>query len=226
MSNTLVLCQPSENNVNWQFSIKWEDIPLSEIPLLDTRIQVLDGRANVFFLFYKSELSEEVLLKAEGNINEGRILLNEWDKEINHLNGSFTVKDKKLNIGPLKGELGTAPFDAQAEMDLVVPYPFQVNVKAEGVLLEEISSFFPFLKDYSAFKLPAEAQFDVKGFLPNGPFEIMTIFQEAALYSVLMNSVEMSLVWFDNQIILKNFSASLNEGKISGEGEIILNQKE
>ena len=142
----LALCQPASNPINWQFSIKWEDVPLSEIPLLDTKIQILDGRANVLFLFYKSELSEEILLKAEGDVNNGKILLNEWDKEINQLSGSFTVKDKKLNIGPLTGKLGTAPFDAQAEMDLIPPYPFQVNVKAKGVLFEEISSFFPFLK--------------------------------------------------------------------------------
>ncbi len=221
----LVLCQPSENPVNWQFSIKWEDVPLTEIPLSDTKIEILDGYANGSFLFYKSDSSDEVLLDAEGNIEKGKIYLQKWDKEISEISGNFVIKDRKLKINPLTGQLKNTPFNAQATIDLIFPYSFDVNVKAKGVILEEISSFLPFLKDYSAFKLPAEAQFDVKGFLPNGPFEIMALFQEVALYSVLMNNVKISFVWLDNKVILKNFNANLDEGKISGEGEIILNQK-
>ncbi|MDD5454279.1 MAG: hypothetical protein PHW62_02110 [Candidatus Ratteibacteria bacterium] len=221
----LILCQNVFNNIDWQFSIKWEDIPLSEIPLLDTNIQILDGRADVFFAFSKFELSDEVSLKAEGNITNGKILLNKWNEEISQLNGSFTIEDKKLNIAPLTGRMDAAPFAARAEMDLVPPYFFQANVNAESVLLEEISSFLPFLKDYTAFKLPAEAQFDIKGSLREGPLELTTIFQEVALYSVLLSNVEISFNWLDNKLILKNFYANLGEGRISGEGKLILNQK-
>jgi hypothetical protein len=224
-TSALALCQPPENPVNWQFSIKWEDVPLSEIPLQDTRIKILDGYTNMSFLFYKSDSSDEVLLSAEGNINEGRIYLQEWDKEISQINGNFIVKDKKLKVISLTGNLKDAPFSAQATIDLASPYLFDANVKAKGVILEEISSFLPFLKDYSMFKSPAEAQFNAKGVLPAGPIEIMAIFQEMALYSVLMNDMKISFVWQNNEIILKNFSANLDEGKISGEGEIIINQK-
>jgi hypothetical protein len=211
--------------MDWQFSLKWEDFPLSEIPLVDTKILVLDGRANISFLFYQTESSDEVLLKAEGNMQEGRIYLKQWDEEISRINGTFTIKDKKLNIDSLRGELHAAPFEARAQMELVPPYPFSASLNAKGVLLEEISPFFPFLKDYNAFKLPAEAQLDAKGSLADSPFEITAFFQEAALYSLLMKNVEMSFIWYDNQLILKNFYANLDEGKISGEGEIILNRK-
>ncbi len=221
---SLALCQNNSNTIDWQFSIKWQDIPLSEIPFSDTRLTILDGRANVFLTFYKPKLSDKVLLTAEGNIYNGKIILNEWDKEITTLNGNFNIKDKKLNIAPLTGNLGSAPFDAQAEMDLTSPYPFQANIKAKGILLEEISSFLPFFKNYDTLKIPAEAQFDVKGSLQGGPVGIKTTFQEAALYSVLLNNVEISFVWRDNKLILKNLYANLDEGRISGEGELILNQ--
>lgn len=224
-TTTFALCQTPENPINWQFSIKWEDVPLSEIPLIDTKIEILDGHANVSLIFYNSEFSDEVFLSAEGNIDKGKIYLQKWDEEISQISGNFIVKDKNLQISLLTGKLKDAPFDAQATISLISPYPFDASVKAKGVILEEISSFFPFLKDYNTFKSPADAQFNAKGILPVGPIEIMAIFKEVALYSVLISNVEISFVWLDNKIILKNFSANLDEGKISGEGEIILNQK-
>ena len=40
-----------------------------------------------------------------------------------------------------------------------------------------------------------------------------------------MNNVEISFIWDGNKVIVRNFSANLDEGKISGEGEIFLNTK-
>lgn len=222
---TLILCQNTQNPLNWQFSIKWEDVLLSEIPLVDTEIQILDGHANALFLFYKSGNCDEVLLKAEGLIENGKIHLNKWNENISQINGNFAIKDNKLYIGPLTGTLNTVPFDAQAEMDLVSPYPFCANISAKSVFIEEISSFVPFLKDYIAFKSPAEARFDIQGDLLKGPFAIDAFFREMALYSILMKNVKVSFIWLDNEVILRNFQANLEEGKISGEGQIILNTK-
>jgi len=224
-STTLALCQPAKNPANWQFSLQWEKIALSEVPIPDTRIKIIDGYANVSFLFYKSDLSDEVLLSAEGNIEQGKIYVQQWDEEISEISGDFIIKDNQLKVSPLKGKFKNTPFDAEAIIELVSPYPFDAKVKAKGVMLEELSSFLPFLKDYVALKSPAEAQFNVQGVLPAGSIEFEAILQEVVLYSVLMSNMNISFVWSDNKIMLKKFSADLDEGKISGEGEIILNQK-
>ena len=74
-------------------------------------------------------------------------------------------------------------------------------------------------------KTPAEAEFNINGVLPSGPLEGTVTLQEVSLYSLLMNNVEISFIWRDNKIIVRNVSANLSEGSISGEGEIILNTK-
>lgn len=202
-----------------------EDVPLTEIPLPDTRIKILDGYMDLSLGFYKSESSKEVSLMAEGNIDKGKIYLSEWDEQITQIKGNFIIEDKELRIDSLHGQFKDFPLSSQAHVDLNAPYPFDVDVKANGMSLEAISSFFPFLKDYTMIKTPAEVEFSIHGVLPDGPIEWLITLQEAFVYSVLMSDVELSFFWDGNKVIVRNFSANLDEGKISGEGELHLKQK-
>ncbi len=219
------MCEPQKAPIGWQLNLKWKDIPLSEISLSDTKIKVLEGYGNASLTLYNSGSTNEVSYRAEGNIDKCKIYLSEWEEEISQIKGSFTIEDKELKVDLLEGQFKNAPFSAQANINLISPYPFDAKIKAKDVELEEISHFFPALKNLSRIKAPAEAEFNIKGVLPSGPVEGTAILQGVSLYSVLMNSAEISFIWRDNKIIFRNFSANLTEGTISGEGEIILNQK-
>jgi hypothetical protein len=220
-----ILCEPQKAPVNWQLNLKWKDVPLSEISLPDTKIKVLEGYGNASLTLYNSESNNEISYRAEGNIDKCKIYLSEWEEEISEIKGGFTIDDKELKVNFLEGKLKGIPFTAQANINLISPYPFDAQIKAKDVELEEISHFFPALKNYSRIKAPAEAEFNIKGVLPSGPIEGTAVLQGFSLYSVLMNSTEISFVWYDNKIIFRNFSANLPDGTISGEGEIIFNTK-
>ena len=98
----------------------------------------------MFLTVDNSELSNGVSYKAEGNIDKCKIYLSEWNEEINQINGSFVIKDKELNVSSLEGQFKNTPFTAQANINLTSPYPFDAKIKAKDIILEEISSFFPF----------------------------------------------------------------------------------
>ncbi len=222
---TEVLCEQPKVSVDWQLNIKWQDVPLAEIPITDTRIKFIDGHANIFLTVDNSELSKGVSYKAEGVIDKGKIYLSEYDIEIDQLKGGFVIENKELKMDSLEGQFKSIPFNLQGNISLIPPYPFDTKIKAKDVVLEEISTVLPFLKKYSDIKVPAEAEFNVKGMLPSGPVEGTVNLQEALAYSILMNNVEISFVWDGNKVLIKNFAANLDEGKISGEGEIFLNIK-
>lgn len=186
----------------------------------------MEGHGNVSLSLDNSQLpNNKISYSAEGSIDKCKVYLSEWNEEIYQIKCNFVIKDKKLEVSSLEGQFKDIPFTAQVNVNLISPYPFDVNVKAKDVIIEEITSFFPVLKTYTMVKTPAEAEFNINGVLPSGPIEGTITLQEASLYSILMNNVEISFVWDNNKVIVKNVSANLNEGKISGEGEIFLNQK-
>ena len=199
-----------------------EDVPLIDIPTPDTKIKVLDGYVDLSLGFSKSESSDEVSLIAEGSVDKGRIYLSEWDEQIEQIRSRFVIRDKKLEVNSAQGQFRNFPLSGQASIELVSPYPFNADIEAKGMSLEAISSFFPFLKDYTMIKTPAKVQFSIQGILPDGPIEWLITMQETLVYSVLMSDVEISFLWDGNKVVVRNFSANLDEGKISGEGELHL----
>ena len=222
LPQTEILCESQKPPVNWQLDIKWENVPLTEIPITDTSIRFIDGHADVFLTVDNSELSKGVAYKAEGTVNNATIYLPKWEEEINKINGSFAIENRELTVTSMEGQFKSIPFNAEGNLKLTTPHSFTAKVKAKDVILEELTSFFPFLKNYSTIKTPADAEFNISGVFPSGPVEGTISFQEALAYSILMNNVEISFVWDGNKAVIRNFSANLSEGKISGEGEIHL----
>jgi len=237
LPHTEILCEPQKAPssgiqtdsdwypFSWKLNIKWKDVPLAEIPIPYPKIKVMEGYGNVSLTLDNFKLPSKISYSAEGNIDKCKIYLSKWNEEIHQIKANFVIKDKKLEVSSLEGQFKDIPFTAQANVNLTSPYPFDAKVKAEDIIIEEITSFFPLLKSYSMIKTPAEAEFNINGVLPSGPLEGTITLQEASFYSLLMNNVEISFVWRDNKVIVRNISANLSEGTISGEGEIILNTK-
>ena len=220
------LCEPDEAPVNWQLNVKWEDVPLSEISLPDTRFRILDGYADVFLTIDNPQSSGQPSLKAEGRIEQCKIYLSGQDEELDQINGDFVIEDKQLNVNSLEGKFKDIAFNAEFNVNLISPYPFDVKIKAEDAAMNEIARLFPVLMPFcSKIKTPAEAEFNAQGVFPGGPVEMGVTFQEALICSVLMSNVEISFLWEGSKVLVRNFSANLDEGRISGEGEIILNTK-
>jgi hypothetical protein len=223
-----VLSESQESPLlNWQLNIKWKDVPLSDIPSPHEKINLKSGKVDISFTISNS--GKGTSYKAEGNIIDGVVYVSQWKEEINNIEGGFILKDNNIEITSLKGNFRDIPLTAEGQIGLDSPYPFKAKITAKDVTVDGISPLFPFIEPhvgpYKKIKTKGEMDFVVDGVLPPGPFEGKLILQEASLYSMLMNNVEISFIWHDNKVIVKNISANLSEGKISGEGEIIINQK-
>lgn len=214
--------------INWKLNIKWKDIPLSEINLPYEKVDLKDGKLDLSFIINRQSNSE-ISYEGQGNITDGIIYLAQWDDEILNIEGAFTFKEKKVEISSCKGIFRDVPLTADGQISLEPPYSFEAEITAKDVTIDDVSPLFPFIEPhiepYRAVKTEGEMNFVVEGVLQDGPFEGKILLPLASFHSILMNNVEVSFIYQDREILLKNFSVNVDEGNISGEGEILIKQK-
>ncbi|HIE43441.1 MAG TPA: hypothetical protein EYP78_01415 [Candidatus Omnitrophica bacterium] len=214
---------PGGKYLNWEVKAHWKEILLPQIPLPFEKVELRDG--NVEVLLTIQSWRNGILYKATGKIEKCKIYLPEWKEEVHNIKATFTLKDKRIDAPSVEGKFRDIPFTAKLRLSLTPPYPFEAEVKAKNVTIEDAFPFLPFLKPYRMIKAGGEVEATIRGTVPLEDFEGILTFQEASLYSVGMSNVRVSFNYRDSTLEVKDLSVHLGEGRISGEGQILLKDR-
>jgi len=220
---TSVVCNAgevlAETPLSWEVNLTWKDIPLEQIPCPTQKVEIKQGRADIYLTIWNT--SEGTKYKGKGEIKKGEVFLQKLEEKVRNLNMNFIMEDKKLHISSLRGELGQVTFSGTGELTLDQPYPFELDIEAKEVQIKDLAPYVPQLKPYTEIKSKGDICTTVKGKIPLDSLEGEFSMDSASIYSVLMKNLNAQFAYHSEKFQIKNFSLEIGEGKIQGEGEFL-----